>query len=717
MDYRWSASLHKVKKQCEFRFYCKVTKKEIDTEVEQSYGDAGTVMHKVIEKYYSQDKPFLEIKESLQKDFDELWTSYDIQNKKLNKDEYWLCVINAIRLKLTVTDLEHKFVLSEPVNFVGYADVINRENHWVGDWKSSTYKSSKVKEYKEQLKFYAWAYWKETGTVPKFTWVFFNKVNKIFKFYFKENDLLELEKELVQLEYETQKQFKDLDFPRNPEGRNCFFCPYKKICSTDHLKNDEINNIKIHLKENKLVIEGAIPEATHRRLEAHCNFEVKNAFFIKQVMAKRGQKWDGIKRLYRRKAYGADSFIGYARKVYTELEKIGLETGRKTVIRIIDHRNKDDLDFSMQQCYPDKLNIPFELYEFQKEAIDILLYERWGICEIGTGGGKTVIAAECIQQIKGKTLFVIDNKDLLLQTKKEYEEMFGFECGIVGLGKRDWNFPIVLSTIQTLAKHAAEFSFMLRQVNVVIYDECHGVACKSHETLSKYLVNSKYRLSFSATARRDDGNTKIIFAHCGEVVYKKDADELINEDVLVKPKVTFYKYNSKKVIADKWQNEYEAGIVNNEVRNNMIIDMAKGFADAGKQIMILCTRISHCQELLERLGKYAKLIYGKTDDEIRVEVLEAFKRKEFPVLVGNLKIFNKGINIKVLDILINAAGNAGEVTTQQTLGRILRKSPGKEEALYIDFIDNGEYLLKHSKSRMKILEEEGHIIEIEGVKK
>ena len=108
----------------------------------------------------------------------------------------------------------------------------------------------------------------------------------------------------------------------------------------------------------------------------------------------------------------------------------------------------------------------------------------------------------------------------------------------------------------------------------------------------------------------------------------------------------------------------------------------------------------------------SEVIYGKTEDDIRYETLERFKKREFRVLIGNIKIFNKGLNIKCLEVIINAAGNAGDVVTVQTIGRELRKEKDKTGALYIDFIDKGEYCFKHSISRINALKAEKYDVEI-----
>jgi superfamily II DNA or RNA helicase len=59
--------------------------------------------------------------------------------------------------------------------------------------------------------------------------------------------------------------------------------------------------------------------------------------------------------------------------------------------------------------------------------------------------------------------------------------------------------------------------------------------------------------------------------------------------------------------------------------------------------------------------------------------------------------------------LINAAGGQAEHIIIQRMGRGLRTAGDKDELNYFDFVfEINDYLMKHSKKRIKILEKEGH---------
>jgi superfamily II DNA or RNA helicase len=87
--------------------------------------------------------------------------------------------------------------------------------------------------------------------------------------------------------------------------------------------------------------------------------------------------------------------------------------------------------------------------------------------------------------------------------------------------------------------------------------------------------------------------------------------------------------------------------------------------------------------------------------------------KEKVVAAATQQIFNAGINVMVHNV-INAAGGQADHHIIQRVGRGLRTAEDKEILNYYDFVfENNEYLLEHSKKRIKILKGEGHEISVE----
>jgi superfamily II DNA or RNA helicase len=106
-------------------------------------------------------------------------------------------------------------------------------------------------------------------------------------------------------------------------------------------------------------------------------------------MAMKGIKYDGIKRLYKRKPFGAETFIGYMNYCYKTFKKYSEQENKILKLELIDHRDKNVM--KDMPPFSEKLNIPYKLHFYQTEAVMRLLKHRWGICEIGTGGGISFI--------------------------------------------------------------------------------------------------------------------------------------------------------------------------------------------------------------------------------------------------------------------------------------------------------------------------------------
>ena len=70
------------------------------------------------------------------------------------------------------------------------------------------------------------------------------------------------------------------------------------------------------------------------------------------------------------------------------------------------------------------------------------------------------------------------------------------------------------------------------------------------------------------------------------------------------------------------------------------------------------------------------------------------------VLVAS-KIFDQGVDIPELDALILAGSGKSTGRALQRIGRVIRKYPGKEKAIVIEFMDNCKYLKNHSEVRME----------------
>ena len=86
------------------------------------------------------------------------------------------------------------------------------------------------------------------------------------------------------------------------------------------------------------------------------------------------------------------------------------------------------------------------------------------------------------------------------------------------------------------------------------------------------------------------------------------------------------------------------------------------------------------------------------------------KNHEAPVTIST-SIFDEGVDVKPLQVMIQAGSGKSMTRALQRVGRVLRPytypdGTKKTEAIVVDFMDHCRYMLGHSKKRLKIYQTE-----------
>ena len=689
------------------------------------HANAGSCIHKVMQTYYTDNKKDME---ECKKVFEEQWKKFHLDDTKLKikKDEYWLMCLNGIGLNKTFTSTEFKIFFPE---IVAYIDALNTTDHEIVDWKSSTRSEENEHEYKMQMNLYAWLYYRKFNVIPSKCTIYYLKNNGTkgeLSFNFTLEDIQFIEKWYYDI-LEKMKYYIDNPDKLPPFNRDYFFAPYKAFW--DNEENGKLS-YTLHIHGNDIQVEGLITELLKKGIEKKFSYELKDAFFIKKRWRNANTTvkfWDSNKQILP---------IGFKDGLIKTLSDYAEWKKKEIDIKYVEHREFDNTIVSM----PEKFINGRVMRDYQQEAIDIFMRKKIGILELATGSGKTECAIEIIRQVQCKTLFIVDKIELLNQTKKRIEECLGIEVGSIGAGNINIK-DVTVATIQTLHKNITQLQSYLSTIKFVIFDETHHVAADTYGRLSKYLPNTLYRLGLSATAFRTDGNDMKIYAVTGNIIHTVSSKYLIERGFLVKPTVIFIKnymlneeleievnrikgiireeenklktglINETPKLPDsvKYRYYYDAFVCNSKQRNGKIYELVNNNKD--KKILILTKSIDHGKFLqLNIPGSYH--LYGESNKKDRKQMFDEFVSGGYNVLISTISIFSEGIDIPSLDMIINVAGNKGDVKTIQIIGRILRILEGKKDAHYYDFYDNVNYLVKASLSRMKALRNQGHDVEV-----
>lgn len=685
-------------------YFMKILKAEETDKGMQVYGDAGNVVHSAIED-------FINNKEDT---FDKYWKKFKIDsqegfnNKKLSKDNFYTFYKKAIKYLSTIkyksckTELkiEKRFL---DMNFKAFIDLYTETENdiIIYDWKTNS--SHDNKTHIKQRLLYSWLVWKIKGKIPICKWVYLGNMDIVEdKFLVKELNIFE--KEILNFKKEIQEKGDDIKKYIGGDWKNPFN-KYYRLCMEEMEKREASDYMEIHLsiKGNFVFFEGDVNPKLEEGIDYRTKFDLKDKYFMQQAVKNKAKGYInlsdvGTVHFYNKKFKCFP--IGLLNKVKEICNEFGTYYNKEIKLIISDCRDISVMNM-VTGLMPEKLHTDKKIRDYQLKAVNKFIENKTGIINIPTGSGKTFTAAEILRQIDGKTLWIIDRKELLIQTKKVLEKLLGVKIGIIADGEVDIK-NITIATIQSLNSKIKDLQDYFYIINCVVVDEFHKSAAETYQKVFAKLPNTKYRLGLTATVARDDGKDPILFSILGEIVYKCSTADLIKMGYLVKPTIQFY-----KVIGDSmnisYQEDYNINIVEKIERNEKIKEIVKN--NNNKKIMILTKLVNHGKMLCKDING-SKHIHGKSKD--RKKVMEDFRNDNFNILIGTISIFAEGIDLENLDIIINAAANKGDVKSIQILGRVLRTFKNKDSALYIDFFDCGKHTKKHSNARIKAFKKQGH---------
>lgn len=352
-----------------------------------------------------------------------------------------------------------------------------------------------------------------------------------------------------------------------------------------------------------------------------------------------------------------------------------------------------------------KLKGGINLYDYQKEAVNVLKRARNGILKAPCGSGKTIMGLSLIKELGYKALWITHTKDLLNQSLESCKRLFpDSECGTITDGKIDIGKDITFATVQTLCKLDKEK--YEDEFNVVIVDECHRCAGTPTKMKQFYkVVNNikcRYKYGLSATIHRADGLINSTYALLGNVVHEINENDI--SDKRIKADIVEVDLDTEE--SEEYLNfdgtmlfgkliDY---LCENEYRNNQIVRKLKESNDRFN--LILTHRVSHAEKLREDLGE-GSVVTGKVKN--RNEIFEKVKNGEERYLFSTYALAKEGLDLPILDRLHLVTPQKDFAIVKQSVGRVERTFDKKTNAEVYDYVDtNIGYCLGSYKKRKRI---------------
>ncbi|KAK3488114.1 P-loop containing nucleoside triphosphate hydrolase protein [Neurospora hispaniola] len=405
------------------------------------------------------------------------------------------------------------------------------------------------------------------------------------------------------------------------------------------------------------------------------------------------------------------------RRLVTATRTLSLTTPRSSM-----WRETLGIPSSRSNCHPrfftssvrlaNALSQQIQLRDYQEECIQSVLaainqgHKRLGV-SLATGAGKTVIFTHLIDRIEPRsdnatqTLIIAHRRELVEQAARHCANTYPHKTVEVEMGnvKASGIADITVASLQSIISGDRLLKFDPSRFKLVLVDEAHHIVAPGylrtleHFGLRQKQIDSPHLVGVSATFSRADGLR--LGAAIDEIVYHKDyvdmiGDKWLSDVIFTTVDSSVDLSNVKKGAGGDFDIAQLSRAVNLEETNDIAVRTWYAKAGNRKSTLVFCVDLAHVADMtatFRRYGYDARFVTGDTPAKERADILDAFKRFEFPVLV-NCGVFTEGTDIPNIDCILMARPTKSRNLLIQMIGRGMRLYPGKENCHIIDMVSS-----------------------------
>ncbi len=321
-----------------------------------------------------------------------------------------------------------------------------------------------------------------------------------------------------------------------------------------------------------------------------------------------------------------------------------------------------------------------------------------GLVQAATGVGKTYLAAFDSAGYK-RVLFVAHREEILKQAAVSFQNVrnsddYGFFNG----KHKNTDKSVIFASVATLGRNeylTNEF-FAPDYFDYLVIDEFHHAVNEQYQKIVNYF-KPQFLLGLTATPERMDG--KNIYEICDyNVPYQISLKDAINKGALVP--FHYYgiyddtDYSSLHLVKGRYdEKELNETYIGNVKRYDLIYKYYMKYHS--KRALGFCCSRQHAEEMAKEFckrGIESVAVYSNADggfSEDRDKAIAGLKNQKIKVIFS-VDMFNEGVDIAALDMVMFLRPTESPVVFLQQLGRGLRTSKGKEYLNVLDFIGNYE---------------------------
>lgn len=342
----------------------------------------------------------------------------------------------------------------------------------------------------------------------------------------------------------------------------------------------------------------------------------------------------------------------------------------------------------------------------QNEALKKGVEAGHGVLSLPCGYGKTTVALAMAVKLGYRTMIIVHKEFLANQWRERIQQFCpGATIGVVQQDKVDTDCDFVIAMLQSLSMKDYNFE-SFEKIGTLFVDEAHHI-CARVFSQALFKLCPKHCYGLSATPDRKDGLTKILHWFLGPTFFSIQRENQAQVEVFVidymckqfnqpPPCNKLGKLSLVNMITD---------LVENPDRNKMIVNTLKKLLKTSRKVLVLSDRRDHCKLLHTFFPDISGLYMGG----MKEKDLEESSTKR--IIFGTFSQAHEGLDIPTLDTVILSTPKSD---IQQSIGRVMRETPGKQNNPWIfDIFDHWSLLGSMFQKRRRVYKQGGFKIDVE----
>lgn len=393
-------------------------------------------------------------------------------------------------------------------------------------------------------------------------------------------------------------------------------------------------------------------------------------------------------------------------------------------VEVIDNRQSWDFSFeSVEASSFDHIawpknhpaeGLPIILRDYQVEAINRFLDNPQCLQQIATGAGKTLITAVLSHKCQdyGRTIVIVPNKDLVVQTEKDYKNL-GMDVGVLFGDRKEYDKKHTICTWQSLAvlekktkagEAEVDLDVFLEDVVCIMVDEVHKAkADVLRDQLSGMFKNVPIRWGLTGTIPKDEHEAIACTCALGPVIGELSSKELQDMGVLADLDISILQMQDGPLGFNSYAQELK-WLTTDVDRLTHLSTVIKELSTNGNTL-VLIDRIK-TGEIFSEMNPDWAFVSGGMKVKDRQSEYDEISEMDNKVIVATYGVAAVGINIPRIFNLVLLEPGKSFVRVIQSIGRGIRKAEDKDYVNVIDITSNLKYSRRHLTKRKTFYKEQ-----------